>query len=196
MTKNETVEELTPGMTGRWLVTTQGSQHLWDLDRMLYTRLPGEQSLAGKFGLDGEAHPITRIGRHPRVGETSLVFFDDPSDPTKYHWRQSSVIKKIERLPDTTEDQGEVRAVNGYVIIHGADPITPGEACYTAFCLADQGEHALAERIRKAADQADRQEEETTSRDEEDNQGSWAYLSGAVKSTLEEGLGQDGEGSD
>ena len=30
----ETVQELGPGMTGRWLVTTGGSQHVWDLNTL------------------------------------------------------------------------------------------------------------------------------------------------------------------
>ena len=37
----ETVTELTPGMGGRWLVTTRGSQHVFDLNTMTYTRIPG-----------------------------------------------------------------------------------------------------------------------------------------------------------
>jgi hypothetical protein len=92
------VEELTEESRGKWLVTTQGSTHVWDVNGMLYTRLPGEHSLAGGFALDGEAMPISRVGRYPKVGETSLVFYDDPSDPRREHWRQFSQIKRIKRI--------------------------------------------------------------------------------------------------
>lgn len=35
------VTALTPEMSGRWLVTTQGSAHVWDLDAMTWERRPG-----------------------------------------------------------------------------------------------------------------------------------------------------------
>lgn len=99
MTTAETVTELTAGMGGTWLVTTQGSEHVWNLDDMTYMRIPGVHSLAGAFSHDGEAHPITRIGRYPRVGDVSVVWFDDPDNPlTRELFRQSSTIVSIERI--------------------------------------------------------------------------------------------------
>lgn len=35
---------LDPQMSGRWLVGTRNTQHLWDLDTIAYTRLPGPRS--------------------------------------------------------------------------------------------------------------------------------------------------------
>lgn len=90
------VTELTPSMRGVWLVVTQGSHHVWDLDAMTYTRIPGPASLSGPFVMDGQPMPITRVQRWPRVGSTSLVFYDDPVRPLDYeHFRKSSRIESI-----------------------------------------------------------------------------------------------------
>lgn len=100
----EQVEELRPGMGGRWLVTTQGSTHVWDLDQMTYERRPGSRSLSGAFAYDGEPHRITQVGRWPKAGETSLVYYDDPTRPyDTEQWRQSSRIVSIARLADIEE---------------------------------------------------------------------------------------------
>ena len=58
-------------MGGRWLVTTQGSTHLWDLDAMTYSRRPGPNSLSGGFAWDQQAMPITKVLRWPAVGGRS-----------------------------------------------------------------------------------------------------------------------------
>lgn len=93
--------ELAPSMGGRWLVTTQGSTHEWDLDAMTYMRMPGAESRSGGFPMDGERVLITRVGRWPRVGSTSFLWCDDPASPDRLeHWRQSSTIVSITPLPD------------------------------------------------------------------------------------------------
>lgn len=90
------VDELTAEMEGRWLVISQGSTHLWDLDNMAYRRFPGATSASGGFPHDAEPMPITRVDRWPAVGSTSMVWFDDPARPeTREHWRQSSIIDAI-----------------------------------------------------------------------------------------------------
>jgi hypothetical protein len=97
-------EELTPGMGGRWLVTTLGSSHEWDLDAMTYMRMPSPVSRSGPFPMDGQPMPITRIGRWPRIGSTSLIWYDDPAEPSRHeHWRQSSTILSIAPLPDVQD---------------------------------------------------------------------------------------------
>ncbi|QFS90491.1 hypothetical protein FIV07_06995 [Mycobacterium sp. THAF192] len=94
------VDALTPDSAGCWLVTTQGSTHVWDLDAMTYTRRPGPASLSGAFDHDERAMPITRVQRWPRVGQTSLVWFDDPEAPAERELsRQSSTIVSITALP-------------------------------------------------------------------------------------------------
>lgn len=77
----ETVQALSPGMRGRWLVTTQGTTHLWDLDAVTYERRPGPHSRAGAFDHDRAAHPISRVELWPVVGGRSFLWFDDPSAP-------------------------------------------------------------------------------------------------------------------
>jgi hypothetical protein len=54
---DETVHQLTPDMGGRWLVTTQGTTHVWDLDAMTYLRQPGPTTHAGAFPHDGTHNP-------------------------------------------------------------------------------------------------------------------------------------------
>ena len=92
------VDELTAEMGGRWLVISQGSTHLWDIDNMTYRRCPGATSASGGFPYDAEPMPITRVDRWPAVGSTSLVWYDDPARPeTHEHRRQSSTIDAIVR---------------------------------------------------------------------------------------------------
>ncbi len=93
----ETVTELTPDHQGRWLVTTRGSKHIFDLTRMTYTRMPGEGR--GQFVGDGEPHRIYLIGVWPKVGESFYVEFDDPQSPIdRVQTRLSSTVQSIERL--------------------------------------------------------------------------------------------------
>lgn len=92
------VNELTAELDGRWLVISQGSTHLWDVDNMTYSRFPGSASASGDFPYDAAPMPITRVDRWPAVGSTSLVWYDDPACPeTREHWRQSSIIDAIVR---------------------------------------------------------------------------------------------------
>lgn len=94
------VEQLVPGMKDRWLVASQSSFHLWDLDAMTYARIPGPASQSGSFGLDLRVLPITRVDCWPQVGSSSLVWFDDPTDPGRIEqWRRSSRIVSITEVP-------------------------------------------------------------------------------------------------
>lgn len=98
------VEQLTAQMTGRWEVRTRSARHVWDLDALTYTRLPGERSTA--MAHDGQPMTITRVGRWPAVGGQSLVFFDEPTDPTLEHWRICSTIRTIASLPPLASGTG------------------------------------------------------------------------------------------
>ena len=98
----ERVQELTPGMDGRWLVVTRGSAHEWDLDAKTYMRVPGPASMSGPFAFDSQPMAITRVDRWPRVGSTSRVVYDDPARPDDLEqWRQSSQIASITKIPTT-----------------------------------------------------------------------------------------------
>lgn len=100
---SEEVDELTEGMGGKWLVTTQGSSHEWDLDNMTYKRIPGPESRAGAMSQDGDVMRITRVDRYPKVGNVSFVWYDDPSDFVIEHWRQSSTIVSIVKMEEMAE---------------------------------------------------------------------------------------------
>ncbi len=109
----ETVTELAPGMGGRWLVTTRGSQHVFDLDRMTYTRLPGEGR--GQFIGDGVPQRIWRIGTWPKVGSEFYLEWDWTY--SQVQTRLSSTVQKIERLADDepeTEDEPEAEVEDPY----------------------------------------------------------------------------------
>ncbi len=98
----ETIDELTPDMR-RWLVTSQGSTHLWDLDAFTYERRPGPHSPSGSFDHDEQPHRITRVHSWPKVGGQSFVFYDDLHNPWEVEqFRHSSVITRIERLDDSS----------------------------------------------------------------------------------------------
>lgn len=97
MTENR--DSLDEDTGGRWLVTTQGSTHVWDLDEMTYVRRPGPESLAGSFRFDGTPMKITRVVQWPKVGDQSAILYDDPDVPDALeHYRISSQIKSIERI--------------------------------------------------------------------------------------------------
>ena len=102
----ETVTELTPGMGGRWLVTTRGSQHVFDLNTMTYNRIPGAGR--GQFLGDGQPQRIWNIGAWPKVGASFYLEWDWTY--TQVQTRLSSTVQRIERLVDDepeTEDEPE-----------------------------------------------------------------------------------------
>lgn len=95
----DAVDELTADMRGVWTVTTQGSQHIWDMDAGTYLRSPGKESLSGSFNYDNVAHKITRVDIYPKVDGFFRVWFDDLVSPlTREQWRQSSTIVRIARV--------------------------------------------------------------------------------------------------
>ncbi|TXI55651.1 hypothetical protein [Mycolicibacter arupensis] len=94
----DTVEELTAESTGEWLVTTQGTTHIWDMDNRTYERRPGPTTRAGAFEFDGAPQPITHVDIYPKVGGVARVWFDDPTDPYRELFRQSSAVARIERV--------------------------------------------------------------------------------------------------
>lgn len=101
MSNTETVDELTSTTGGRWLVTTQGSQHIWDLDSWTYERRPGRGR--GNFQGDGVPQRIWRVGRFPRVGESFYVELDDTA--TSVQTRLSTEVVRIERITQPAADK-------------------------------------------------------------------------------------------
>ena len=80
---------------GRWLVTTLGSLHLFDLSAwplVRYVRTGGH--CRSRFLLDGEAVVLTRIQWWPTVGLSFLVWVD--IDHRTDGWWRSSTVQRIE----------------------------------------------------------------------------------------------------
>lgn len=94
----ESEDALTAEMTGKWLVTTQGTEHIWDLDRRTYTRRPTAASKSGAMAFDGEPRRIGRVQRWPVVGDRSWVWYDSGYAMEEY--RISSTIVSIERMEE------------------------------------------------------------------------------------------------
>lgn len=90
----EEIQHLSPNMNGRWLVFTQRTVHVWDLNRFTYARHPGESSQS--FAWDTVEAPIWDVRAWPEVGGTFLVYFEDPANPSHVQWRMSSRIRRIE----------------------------------------------------------------------------------------------------
>lgn len=91
------VQELRADMGGVWLVRSRAAtSHVWDLEAMTYRRQPDAGSTPMLH--DNVTVPITRVLAWPAVGRRSMVFFDDPDDPTLEHWRICSRIRSITRL--------------------------------------------------------------------------------------------------
>ena len=73
----DTVTELTPESTGRWVLTSRGSHHLIDLDQRTYERRPGPDSQ--DFPYDRMPMELLRIDAWPKVGERMLIWLQDPT---------------------------------------------------------------------------------------------------------------------
>lgn len=91
-----TTTELNETMTGLWLVTTQGSEHLWDLDAKCYIRNPGPASksrgIPGYF--NGTALYWSHVEIWPKVGSCFYTIFSGCDIP----WHTSSTIRSIEKI--------------------------------------------------------------------------------------------------
>jgi hypothetical protein len=99
------VEAIDANSTGRYLVATQSSQHIWDLDEMTYQHLSAKRGSGPSQA--AEVLPITIVERWPAVGCTSLLWFDELVEtilPIE-HWRQSSTIISIEQLTPGAAEQ-------------------------------------------------------------------------------------------
>ncbi len=101
---DESTAALTPCHSGKWLVTTITTCHLWDLDRLTYQRIPGTNSHAMRY--DRQVMRIIRVDWWPIVGRQFLIHIYDPLQPqfTPIH-RLSATIVWIDptRAPDRPE---------------------------------------------------------------------------------------------
>jgi len=95
--------ELTHDQTGQWLVLSLTSAHLFDLDRGLVARIPGNDAIAM---ITDRGRPLREIVQC-RVGEVgfwTMEPFEHEHD-LELRWHQSSFIQRIvqvvglDRLP-------------------------------------------------------------------------------------------------
>lgn len=94
----EHVDALTPDMTGRWIIRTQGSDHVWDLDLHLYER----HQLDGLNPMRRDREPLAlmprQVLRWPTVGRYFIIaVYDVADDPNVFTLRTSSIIVSITR---------------------------------------------------------------------------------------------------
>lgn len=95
----EHVDALNPSMDGRWIVKTQGSEHVWDLDLNLYER----HQLDGLNPMRCDRQPLAlpphNVLRWPEVGQVFIILVADVSDDphTFATMRTSSLIVSITR---------------------------------------------------------------------------------------------------
>jgi hypothetical protein len=95
------VNELTSSSTGKWIVTSQGSRHIFDLDNFTYKRIPGD--LSQNFSYDSEEVKLSSIKVYPKVSSSFYIFFDDLDFPDSLeHWRISSTIVSIDKYEPTS----------------------------------------------------------------------------------------------
>lgn len=96
---SEFVDELNEKSEGFFLITTQGSMHLWCLGNEggdWYIRMPQDHSKGRGFhpGFNNTRQFISKMHNWPKVDEVFLVSVNNSVNP----WHKSSGIKSIERL--------------------------------------------------------------------------------------------------
>lgn len=100
---------LSERMGGRWLVRTRYTNHIWDLDAGMYTRVTGPES--SLMDLDDTPVRFTKVALWPEVGGRSFVYFDDPVESWLEHWRASSRIRSITALTPGEVESSEAGPV-------------------------------------------------------------------------------------
>lgn len=93
------MKQIKPGSTGRYKITTQGSEHLWDLDAMTWVRTQkdGWNPMPDK---DGVVVRIEDVLRWPKVGSGFLVSCTTRPQQIRAEWHQSSTIRSIEKIEE------------------------------------------------------------------------------------------------
>jgi len=104
----EFVDELTADMVGCWLVTTEGSQSVWNLSAMTYFRVPLSSGISGDRLWDRQTKPIFEVEWWPKVGfRAALVFLRDDvllDEGVVIRTRVTSEVQSVEHLVDKRAD--------------------------------------------------------------------------------------------
>jgi hypothetical protein len=95
------VTDLATQQTGRWLLTTETSRHIADLDRRFWERLPGPN--APRYGAPNKGHIRTFDGL--KVGRFGMIITEPDRALVEYYWAKTSLIRAIDQL-DASPDGG------------------------------------------------------------------------------------------
>lgn len=97
------VEELIPHMGGKWVVQTQGTLHVWDLDEETYERRQHDGLNPMRSDREVVDLPPNNVITWPKVGEVFHILIEvDSYDGYGITSRRSSLIRSI--TPYTEED--------------------------------------------------------------------------------------------
>jgi hypothetical protein len=102
-------ERLSPSNRGRWRITTQGSEHVWDLDAMTATRHHVDG--LNPFPIDDRTMHNVTVHRWPVVGDVFQIEYTEQPQSMRTERLQSSTIRSIteERLSPCGADADEER---------------------------------------------------------------------------------------
>ena len=91
--------ELKPGIGGRWLLTTAGETHLFDLDEMTWLRVKVPGSPGDTAPPDGVPQRIIAMDVWPKVSGRFLLAVEDPTYRLyPERWHRCADIITIEQI--------------------------------------------------------------------------------------------------
>lgn len=91
-----TIHTITPNDRGVFLVTTQGSEHLWEIEDDGSVFVTRESQRVNPYGLNminGRRNVVTSVEAWPMLGGTFLYCMSGDIP-----WTRSSTIRNIERI--------------------------------------------------------------------------------------------------
>ncbi|WP_139415611.1 hypothetical protein [Agromyces laixinhei] len=103
----EDVTDLTTQTTGRWVLRTQSSRHIIDLDNGTWERIPGPNAL--RYGAPTSGR--LRTFEDCAVGQRAFITTRSTDPLVDYYWARTTLILSIDRLDDgePIEGVGDVR---------------------------------------------------------------------------------------
>jgi hypothetical protein len=97
------IKQLKADAKGKYLITTQGSQHLWDMDQEPWTWVRMQKDGLNPMYFDERTQYIRIIEAMPAVGGTFRIWWSETPDGM-VTWHISSIIVKIEKVEESTDD--------------------------------------------------------------------------------------------
>ena len=96
----EDVTDLATQVAGRWLLRTQSSEHVIDLDRGTWERIPGP----GALRYDAPSSGLLRTFEDCAVGQCAFITTRSADPLVDYFWARTTLILSIGRLADGVDD--------------------------------------------------------------------------------------------